>query len=185
MRVNAAGSTLRVRRTASGVLVQVEGHGTLGQSPSLHEFAVQWLEAQFRTGTVVVDLSECDYLDSTFLGCLAGLHRKYNRTVPHCFIVAAPNDKSRKLLAPTHLNEVLDVTDVCPAPIGESFVLTGPMLSTVDRGRHVMECHRLMAELGGSQAASFRSVADGLARELGVAPMEAVPLTDKLEDHQG
>ena len=148
MRVNAAGSMLRGGRTASGVLVHVEGHGTLNESPALREFAVQSLQAQLGPSTVVVDLSRCDYLDSTFLGCLASLHRKYNPTVPHRFLVAASHDKSQRLLGPTHLDQLLDVKDVCPELIGGTVDLTGPILSTADLGRHVMQCHRLLAELG-------------------------------------
>ena len=135
------------------------------------------------SAVLVVDLSHCDYLDSTFLGCLAGLHRSYNRTVPHRFVVAASYDKSQRLLRPTHLDQVLDVTEVYPEPTGETVELTGPMLSTADLGRHIMECHRLLAELGGSRAASFQSVADQLAGGLGEAPRRGNPPSDELEDH--
>ena len=146
MRADAHGSMLRVGRTASGFLVQVEGRGTLSESPALQEFAVQSLDGPSGPSTVVVDLSYCDYLDSTFLGCLVGLHRKYNRILPHRFRVAVSRDKSQKLLGPTRLNHLLDVTEVCPEPISDVLELSGPILPTADLGRHVMECHRRLAE---------------------------------------
>jgi anti-anti-sigma factor len=183
MRDNEAGAKLRAGRTASGVLVQVEGRGTLKVSPALRQFAVHWLEDQPGTSTIVIDLSQCDYLDSTFLGCLAGLHRSYNRTLPHRFVVAASPDKSQQLLGPSHLNQVIDVTDVCPEPIGETLELTGPALSTADLGRHIMECHRLLATLDKSRNVAFRSIADQLARELGEAPIYSDPPTDEYESH--
>ena len=179
MRAKSQGTRLRVGRTDSGVVLYVEGRGTLSESPALREFVVQSLETQLGPSTVVVDLSHCDYLDSTFLGCLASLHRKYNQTVPHRFLVAASHDKSQRLLGPTLLNQLLDVTDVCPELIGETVDLTGPILSTADLGWHVMECHRRLAELGGSRAPSFRSIADQLAHELGETPIRDDPPTDK------
>jgi anti-anti-sigma regulatory factor len=179
MRADAHGSMLRVGRTASGFLVQVEGRGTVSESPALHEFAVQSLDALRGPSTVVVDLSHCDYLDSTFLGCLVSLHRKYNRTSPHRFQVAASCDKRQMLLAPTHLNHLLDVTEVCPEPISDVLEVSRPILLSADLGRHVMECHRRLAELGGSRAASFQSIADRLARELGEAPGEGDPTTEE------
>ena len=179
MRVNVQGSKLRVGRTASGFLVQVEGRGTLSESSALQEFAVQSLDGPRGPSTVVVDLSHCDYLDSTFLGCLVSLHRKYNRTLPHRFQVAASCDQCQKLLAPTHLNHLLDVTEVCPEPISDVVELSGPILPTADLGRHVMECHHRLAELGGSREESFRSIADQLARELGEAPGGGDPPTDQ------
>src|SRR5215469_14283519 len=117
MRADAHGSMLRVGRTASGFLVQVEGRGTMSESPALQEFAVQSLDGQGGPSTVVVDLSHCDYLDSTFLGCLVTLHRRYNRRAPHRFQVAATRDVCQKLLGPNHLTQLLDVTEVCPEPI--------------------------------------------------------------------
>ena len=179
MRADAHGSMLRVGRTASGFLVQVEGWGTLRESPAFREFAVQSLDDPRGPSTVVVDLTHCDYLDSTFLGCLVSLHRKYNRTSPHRFQVAASCDKSQKLLGPTHLNYLLDVTEVCSEPISDVVELSGPILPTADLGRHILESHRRLAELGGSQAASFRSIADHLARELGEAPGGGQPPTDQ------
>jgi anti-anti-sigma factor len=110
MRAGTPGSMLRVGRTASGFLVQVAGRGTLQVSPALQEFAVQSLDREYEPGRVVVDLSHCDYLDSTFLGCLVNLHRRYNQTPPHRFQVAAPRDQCRKLLGLSHLHELLDVT---------------------------------------------------------------------------
>ncbi len=172
---------LRVGRTASGFVVQVEGRGTLSESPALQEFAVQSLDGPRGPSTVVVDLSHCDYLDSTFLGCLVSLHRKYNRTSPHRFQVAASCDQRQKLLAPTHLDHLLDLTEVCPEPISDVLEVSRRILPSDDLGRHVMECHRRLAELGGCRASSFRSIADRLARELGEAPGEGEPPT---EEHQ-
>jgi hypothetical protein len=101
---------------------------------------------------------------------LVNLHRKYNRTSPHRFRIAASFDKCQKLLAPARLNLLLDVTDVDPEPIAGVLEVSHPSLASAELGRHIMECHRRLAELEGSQAASFRSIADQLARELGEAP---------------
>jgi anti-anti-sigma regulatory factor len=142
----------------------------MSESPALEEFAVQSIDGPSGPSTVVVDLSLCDYLDSTFLGCLVNLHRKYNRASPHRFQVAASSDQRQKLLAPTHLIQVLDLTEVCPELIGDVLEVSRPTLPGDDLGRHVMECHARLAELGGSRAAAFRSIADQLARELSAAP---------------
>jgi anti-anti-sigma regulatory factor len=181
MRADAHGSTLRVGRTASGFLVQVEGRGTMSESPALQEFAAQSLDATSGPSTVVVDLSHCDYLDSTFLGCLLTLHRRYNRTSPHRFQVAASGDKRQRLLAPTHLVQVLDLTEVCPEPISDVLEVSRAVLPCEELGRHVMECHRRLAELGGKSAAAFRSIADELSRELGETTRESDAPTGEYE----
>ena len=42
--------------------------------------------------------------------------------------------------------------------------------ASTDVMRHVMECHRLLAELGGPQQAAFAAIADHLERELKTNP---------------
>ena len=63
-------TTLQVGRTADGFLIRIQGRGTLQASPALEQFVHGSLQANQR---IVVDLSNCDYLDSTFLGCLLKL----------------------------------------------------------------------------------------------------------------
>jgi anti-anti-sigma regulatory factor len=181
MRDDAPGSVLRVGRTASGFLVQVEGRGTLQESPALQEFAVQSMDSPIGPSTVVVDLSQCDYVDSTFVGCLLNLNRRFNQALPHRFQVAAPQDKCQKLLAPNHLHKLLDVTEACPEPITAVLEMSRPTLLARDLGRHIMECHRRLAELGGAQAAAFRSIADQLARELSESSVNEEPPTAEYE----
>jgi anti-anti-sigma factor len=159
----------------------VEGWGTLRESPAFHEFVDQSLDGPDKSTMVVLDLSKCDYLDSTFLGCLVGLHRRYNQTVPHRFQVAASCAQSQKLLAPTRLNHLLDLTEVYPEPIADVLEISRPLLPAADLGRHIMECHRRLAELGGPLAAPFQSAADQLARELGEPPGGGDPPADECE----
>src|SRR5689334_5995318 len=63
----SAPSVVKVGRTTSGYRLRVEGTGTMRESPAVGEFAERSLRDG--TSTLVVDLSACDYLDSTFLGC--------------------------------------------------------------------------------------------------------------------
>src|SRR6516165_4500505 len=103
MQADRRDSTFRIGRTVSGYMLRVEGRGTLQESPAIHDFAARILDQGPEAGTFVIDLAACDYLDSTFLGCLVMLHRRYNHPVPHRFRVAASAEKCQKLLAPTRL----------------------------------------------------------------------------------
>ena len=67
--------TLTIHRTKFGYLLRLVGRGTMRESPTVRDFACGAIEdgAEF-----VVDLSACEYLDSTFLGCLVLLHKHTN-----------------------------------------------------------------------------------------------------------
>ena len=161
----ASASVLKVAGTAEGgYCIRVEGRGTMRESRSAGAFAAKPLE---QPGTrVVVDLSACDYLDSTFLGCLVDLHRRAGRSDPPRFLIAAPPETVRKLLGPTRLDTVIRTTAEAPTVIGEYVALPAVDPSSPDVMEHVMQCHRLLAGLGGPQKGAFAAIADNIEREL-------------------
>src|SRR5262249_19078749 len=110
-------SALKVGRTRDGYRVRVEGKGTMRESPAVHEFAMHTLDAA--PASLVIDLSGCDYLDSTFLGCLVDLHRRHGRERPARFEVAAPPQARLRLLASSRLDALLNLIDEAPQVIGE------------------------------------------------------------------
>jgi hypothetical protein len=85
---------------------------------------------------------------------------------PPQFVVAGSPEKIRKLLAPSRLDTLLTITSRAPDIRDTLMVLSDPDVDQMEMGRHVMACHRLLAELGGSHAAAFAAVADQLEHEL-------------------
>lgn len=168
-------SRLRVGRKERDFLVRVQGRGTIKLSPLLHQFAVQSFESlteadtNAKQSTVTVDLADCDYLDSTFLGCLLSLNRRFNRAGDPRFLVAASPEKRRTLLEPSNMDRVLAIRETNPEPGCELIELVCPALLNTDLGRHVLECHRQLAQLDGPNQAAFRSVVDQLGYELEAA----------------
>ena len=71
-------SALTVGCTRRGYCVRVAGRGTMRESPALRAFALQVLDEP-GSPTLDVDLTACEYLDSTFLGGLLGLFRRFEQ----------------------------------------------------------------------------------------------------------
>jgi len=162
--VTSATASVTVGRLPDGFLVRVQGRGTMRESPGFCRFAHDALTNGAR---VVVDLSECSYLDSTFLGCLVGLHKHPGAWGSRTFVVAASLPVRQKLLGPTRLDRVLLFSDESPVACGEVVPLTSQQLNPSEFGHHVMQCHERLAELGGEDSAKFEQIAKQLARELG------------------
>ena len=169
-----APSSLKVARTPTGFCLRVEGRGTMRESRPAAEFVNQSLTSTSAgpAPTVVVDASACDHLDSTFLGCLVEMQRRVAKApagpgaMGPRFVVSASPEKVRKLLSPTKLDAVLKTTPEPPQVVGEFVTLPPEDPADPDVVRHVMECHRRLAELGGPQQAAFAAIADNLEREL-------------------
>lgn len=156
-------SHLTVGRTSTGYLIALEGKGTLFQSPSFQELVDRCLREE--ASTLVVDLTDCEYLDSTFLGCLVSLHRRHNSGGRVCMEIHAPGGVRDALLRSSHLDRFFAFATGTPEILGEA---TSVDMSRPDRdvlGRHVEEAHRRLAELGGDDAAAFGRIAQSVASQ--------------------
>src|SRR5437588_11424535 len=103
-------TALKVASTENGCVIRVEGRGTMNQIPAASAVAKGTL-ASDPHAVVVFDLSACEYLDSTFLGCLTDLYGHFDRGGPPRFFVAAPMEKRRALLHAVRIDALLPSMD--------------------------------------------------------------------------
>jgi anti-sigma B factor antagonist len=165
---------ISVARFADGVTVRVQGPGTMSESRLVHAFAEQALTENRQQ--VLIDLSACSYLDSTFLGGLVSLHKRHGaREEAEAppggrarFAIYAPAEQRRQLFSVSRLDQLLPFADQLPPAQGEHDLSLDvePYASKEDLARYVVECHRRLAELGGAEAQDFGRVADALENEL-------------------
>lgn len=154
---------ITVGRTGDGYLVRLAGRGTMQQSPSLRDFACGALEDG---AAVVVDLSECDYLDSTSLGCLVVLHKRAESNGGR-FEVVVDDAKRRQLFGSCNLDQVLHLRDEPPQTTSDVVSLPTTDLERDEFGRHLLETHEELVRAGGPQMNAFKSVVERLRKELG------------------
>ena len=117
-------------------------------------------------GRVVFDASECEYLDSTFLGSLISI-QKYAEALGGDFCIAASSDKRIKLFSTSSLDHYLHFAEQELADPVELTTLDVDNLEPSALGRHVAVCHSELADRGGKDSAAFRSIAEQLKKELG------------------
>ena len=153
---------LQFARTSNGFVIRVSGFGTMKTSPAFREMAEQCLSDNAEH--VVVDLMCCEYLDSTFLGCLIQVHKRYRDFGEARFQIIADDTKRTKLFSTSMLDRLLDFVSDHPAVNTEFVSLPANELETEELGLHVMRCHQRLAELCGKDADKYRSIADRLAK---------------------
>ncbi len=155
-------------RTRTGYLIRVEGHGTMRESHAVHRFIAGALTDDAMT--LSIDLNDAQFLDSTFLGCLVGLQKQWGPQKPGCFRIVATAEKVKALLLPCRIHTVFTITNDADEVLGECVAITSGVMEPKDLGRHIMECHRQLAEIDGPDQDAFRRIADQLARELNAEP---------------
>jgi anti-anti-sigma factor len=158
-------SNLKFAPTEHGVCIRLEGDGTMKNSPAAREVALNTL-ANDPAAQVVFDLNDCEYLDSTFLGCLMDVYRRFGRGTPQRYFVAASPAQRKKLLGPTHLDRLIPMIDAAPPARGQWVTCRSESLASKDLTRHVMECHQALAESDSPVRGVFQKIAQHLEREL-------------------
>jgi anti-anti-sigma regulatory factor len=161
----ATACKLKIAPTARGCCVRIEGRGTMRESPAAKTVGERTLAAD-PSAVVVFDLSACDYLDSTFLGCLMSLARSHAPGLPKRFEIAAPPEVRKKLLGPCRLDRLIPCTDAAPAAVAGWVDVPAADLDPKEMTRHIMEAHRLLAEVDSPMRIAFTRIADELAKEL-------------------
>jgi anti-anti-sigma factor len=149
-------------RTDKGYVVRVQGSGTSAHSPALRDFVMECFERD-PTETVTVDLLGCDYLDSTFLGCLLRLQRAGKQTR---FQVVADETARQRLLAATKLDSYLTLIPVAPASATTFLRIDAKPRTKRELGQHIMETHEALAEVPSDVSSAFREIAAKLKSEL-------------------
>jgi hypothetical protein len=161
---------------AGGCVVRIAGRAAMLHSPATEELVVRTLAGD-PTTTVAIDLAGCTYLDSTFIGSLVGL---YQRSRP---AGGGTSDRRGRRVAPPGVPRPAghgqaavrraeagqgDPRRFGPGPGGRGAVgAAGPRpADSRELSRHVMECHRRLAQTDTPARAAFTKIADAMEAEL-------------------
>lgn len=152
---------LFVAPTDDGLCVQIVGKGSLAESATVKQICAQTLACSSEA-RVTVDLTRCEYLDSTLLGCLISIHRLAGAR----WTVVAPEEVRKKVLAPTRLDQLLPISDTPPLLTGEPVTIPVLAAGHSEHSQHVYECHSNLAQIDGPLQPVFARLAEQMKREL-------------------
>jgi anti-anti-sigma regulatory factor len=157
-------AVLKLAPTATGCLLRVEGRGTMRESRAAHELAIRCLPTP--DCTVAFDLSACENLDSTFLGCLIDLQRRFGRGQNTRFAITSPSESCRRLFETAQVQRALTIAPDSPPTLADFLTLPAAAMDSPQMPEHILNCHRLLSEFEGPSQPAFRAIADQLAKEL-------------------
>jgi anti-anti-sigma factor len=154
-----------VARHDTVVAIRVVGRASFKVSSELRAFA----EKAFAEGvtSVVVDLSECISMDSTFMGVLAMIGLR-GRNRANLVLVNA-DESHRDLLDGIGVSMVWTYADE-PVPEVSWETLCKAAAGTAeaeDVGQTILDAHRTLMELTPENIPKFKNVVDMVSKELG------------------
>jgi anti-sigma B factor antagonist len=113
---------------------------------------------------ILVDLRDCPYLDSTFLGTLISLSRQMTRRNQGQLRLVSPSPGCRQLFHQMGLNDIFptETAELDASLPWQDLPLGQPDVGTLKR--NIAEAHSELAGLPGKAGEQFRVVAECLAR---------------------
>lgn len=154
------------------LLLACTGKGNFINSPVLRKLADDRIASGDRL--IVLDLSACTGMDSTFMGTLAGIGRRL-MALGGKLQIAYPGEHNRSLLETLGLDALLDIeppTAVWRGKMDEYRTLLtsvdndGVILKGKEQAIHVLDAHQVLSGISESNADKFKGVVDGLSKEI-------------------
>jgi anti-sigma B factor antagonist len=156
------------RREADEVCFVVIGQVTCHHSPAMRQYAE---DADAAGATrAQVDLSDCTYCDSTFLGTLLGLKRRFDRHNKGGLRLICPSSPLRQMLAQFGAERLFEVVE--HGKKSDIQTTWQQLECQVERAntprfkRNVVEAHEELVAAGGELAKRFGPVAEAVRQEL-------------------
>jgi anti-anti-sigma factor len=153
---------VRFHQHEQTVTFRVEGRGTMPHSLPIRKLVERrLLEGVTR---VLIDLRDCTYMDSTFLGTLLTLSKMMAQRGQGQFLIISPSTSCRQLFQQMGLTTLFatQVADLDPAAPWQDLPLEQPDVGSLKR--NVAQAHEELAKLPGKAGEQFRVVAECMAR---------------------
>jgi anti-anti-sigma factor len=147
--------------------VSVHGKATAHHCAALRAFVLEALDRGARR--VQVDLANCQYGDSTFLGTLLQFRKACQRLGPSSLTLHAPTCEFRQTLRTMGLLRLFDLADDAALPEGIRWgrlPCEEPGRCSFDFQQNVAVAHRLLAESSEAGRDRYALIAEAAEREL-------------------
>lgn len=145
-----------------GCFFAVRGRGTWVHCDAFHEAALAMLDER---RTTILDLTECDYLDSTFLGTIYELVRR-GEDDGVSFTLQRVSEVLRTMFEELSMGVVLDAIREDAAPLPEQMQ---PLVTISEpRGSHwrILRAHEALAALSARNRDKFLAVVEAVREQL-------------------
>lgn len=154
-------------------IVRVIGRGNFLNSVSLKRFA-DHLAARGKPETFILDLAQCETMDSTFMGILASVSLAQERGKRSRVVVANPNEHVVKLLKTLGLMRLLDVHEPERRKdrelLGRAEESLAPAeaaaITHAEQIDHTLKAHKALVPLDDENESRFQSVIHYLEKSL-------------------
>lgn len=159
-----------IDRTA---VIRVEGRGSFKTSPPLKQFIQRVIESK-SVSRILIDMSDCCGMDSTFMGVLAGLSYHVKDKPGFSLKLTNLSEKNQKLLTTLGVDRVVNYSLSCTDEERELMacqgsdtqVLESDSANTREAAETTLEAHETLANINPDNYVKFKSVIELLQEDI-------------------
>jgi len=155
---------------SSTAVVRVRGRAQAHQCPAFRKFAEDVLAR--RINCLQVDLSECEYFDSTFLGTLLHLRKTPGQDGGSMLTLVSPSEQCLQILGRMGAKTLFRIDSGRAADDDSQWHILPeeqPGQCGLDFKRHVVEAHQELAQVPGPMQDRYKMIAEMAAQDLEAA----------------
>ncbi len=163
-------SSIQVGVNGRAVWVKVEGKGNFLNSGNFKEFAREMVQRGYRE--FVVDLQNCEMMDSTFMGTMAGVALRLKELGHGHLHVVHCRERSRELLTGLGLDQIFEIHSngsAAPAPATEALPADKPADAAEqkhEQAQQMLAAHEALCEVAPENFSRFKDVLEYLKQDL-------------------
>jgi len=144
--------------------IRVRGRATFMLASDFKQYVS--LQVETRQRGVLIDLSECETIDSTFIGTITSLSLKYRKTHPGCVKLFNISTHVREILNTLGLIHILDVVSGNENESVSFSEMTPGDHSRVDVARLMLDAHQTLSGVSKENTLEFKNVVEYLQKQI-------------------
>ena len=155
---------LYYQENVSGLFIRAQGHITAAISTDLRELILDRLTKAPAPPLLAADLSECDYMDSTFMGLLVGFHKRYKVLTGRPLTILRPTPECTKLLTGLGILKLMTLVmgDEPASPVAWTDLRASHSPTT----EVLLNAHRNLSEISPENEKKFSALQSVLEQQL-------------------
>jgi anti-sigma B factor antagonist len=154
-------------------VIRVEGRGSFRISPPMKQFIHQVINTR-SAERIIVDMSDCTGMDSTFMGVLAGLACYIKSKPDFQFKLINLSEKNKKLLITLGVDRVVDYSlsttgedeELLSKQTSGTQTLEPDFSNKLEAAKTTLEAHKTLVDINPDNYDKFKSVLEFLQNDV-------------------
>lgn len=159
---------MKIGRRQQTVIFKVSGRGTIRNSPPLEKLALAALN-EGEAKEIIIDLKDCLYMDSTFMGALVGINCALLKKGDPRLIITNADDRSKHLLDNLGLSRIMELRNNSEKFETEWELVVNEPMEPNTLAKHILTAHDYLGDIDTQNQTRFgevkRLLLESLSRE--------------------